>query len=280
MRLTAAQIASYARGAGFPESEITTATAVALAEHRGNVDTAALGDVGLQTSKWGPSVGVWQIRSLKPAYLAKVSGADAMRDASKLTDPAYNAAAAHAIWGAARGWTPWSTYPGVMLMYLPAARTAVAQAPASTAGAGAAAGAVQPVGLVGDAADAVTDAARAVVLPLNIFGSVGDTLDAAKAGLGLFARLLEFISKAAVWLGDSHNWIRIVKVWAGTWMTTLGLLMFGWPVIRPAAETAANFIPGGKLATAAGAKVATAKANSAGTKFRAAAAATPEGNAA
>lgn len=261
MRLTAAQVAAYASGAGFPSSEIPTATAVALAEHGGDVKTDALGDVSLQSSKWGPSVGIWQIRSLTPAYLAKASGTDKLRDQTRLVDPTFNAAAARAIW-AAKGWQPWSTYPGAYLLWLPSARAA-AKAPAAVkTESAAAAGSIVQAGFLDDAAGIAGDVARGVVLPLNVFGDVHSMLDAAKNAVGLLGNLLAFVAKAAAWLGNPDNWSRVLKVLVGWWMVLLGLLMFGWPAISKAAD----FIPAGKAAKAAGAakKAAPAAAAAAG----------------
>ncbi len=265
-RLSGPQLASLARGAGLPEGEVTTAVAVAYAENRGSLDAAKTipsdlqGDLGLQSAKWGPSVGPWQIRTLKPAYLAKASGADKYRDASKLTNPSYNAAAMRAIWAERGNWSAWSTYPAFSTLYLPTARAAVAGTPAASSSPGTAAGgAVQPVGFLDDVGDAAGDLAKTVVLPLNIFDSVGDTLGAAKAGLGLAARIVEFLAKAARWIADPHNWMRVVKVWAGSWLVVLGALMFAWPTLKPAVEKAANFIPAGKVAkVAAGGRAAAA----------------------
>lgn len=265
MRLTAAQAAAYASGAGFPSGEVANAVAVAIAENRGTWDgtsfeAADLGDVALETSKWGPSVGVWQIRSLKPAALAKTHGADTYRDASKLTDPAYNAKAAHAIWAEAGGWHPWSTYPGVYLLYLPQGNRA-AKAPALTAGSTAGAepvaftGTAQPVSLVGDLAGA---GLAGLSIPLGLLNPA-NMLGAAKQGLGLFAALFSLLAKAGVWISDSHNWFRIAEVWLGTWMSVVGLVMFGWPAIN----MAANFVPAGKVAKAAGTAARAGKASKA-----------------
>lgn len=270
-RLSGPQLASLARGAGLPEGEVTTAVAVAFAENRGTLDAAktvpsdARGDLSLQTAKWGPSVGPWQIRSLNQPHLGRASGADKYRDASKLTNPSYNAAAMRAIWAERGNWSAWSTYPAFSTLYLPTARAAVAGAPAASSSPGTAAGGAQvvPVNFLDDAAGLAGDAARAVVLPLNIFGDIGDTLGAAKAAVGLGARIVEFIVKAARWMGDPHNWMRVLKVWAGSWLVVLGALMFAWPTLRPAVEKAATLIPAGKVAKAAAGGRAAAAAGAA-----------------
>jgi len=123
--LTNAQVYAYARQAGFNRDQATTATAIANAES-GRL-TTNIGDTGIQTSTWGPSLGVWQIRSFKPAALAHAAGADRYRDPSRLRDPAFNAAAAFAVSNKGRNWAPWATYTsGDYKPYLPDARAAAA----------------------------------------------------------------------------------------------------------------------------------------------------------
>lgn len=254
MKLSAAQIAGYASQAGFPAAQIPTAVAVALAESGGNTDDQ--GDVILQTAKWGPSVGLWQIRSLKGEALSSAAGADRYRDASKLTDPTFNAQAARAIWGEAGGWSPWSTYPGTYLMYLPQARAA-AKAPAAigtgTSSGTATMGSVQTVGFGDTLGGALGLVVPGAPLALDLLTSPRDTLDAAKQGLGLLANVLGFIAKAAAWLADPGNWLRIIKVWVGTWLVVLGLAITAWPALSPVVNAAATVIPAGKVAKVAGA---------------------------
>jgi hypothetical protein len=59
----------------------------------------------LQDAKWGPSIGLWQIRSLKAE-----SGTGSPRDATRLKDPRFNAQAMRAISGGGDSFTPWTTY--------------------------------------------------------------------------------------------------------------------------------------------------------------------------
>lgn len=101
--LSPAQIYAYARGAGLSAAAATTATAVALAESGGNTD--AIGDVALEDAKWGPSVGLWQIRSLKAQ-----TGTGQPRDAEQLTSPAFNAASMAQISGAGSNFGAWTTF--------------------------------------------------------------------------------------------------------------------------------------------------------------------------
>lgn len=90
--------------AGFRGAALITAVAIAGAESTFNPN--ALGDVALQNSEWGPSLGLWQIRSLNPAFLHL----EPIRDADKLYDPYFNAKAAFQISKKGTDFSPWSTF--------------------------------------------------------------------------------------------------------------------------------------------------------------------------
>jgi lysozyme-like protein len=106
-QLTDQQIAELAAAAGFTGNDLDTAVAVALAESSGNSD--AIGDVSLQTDVFGPSVGLWQIRSVNPGHGNAFDQAHRNQQANM--DPATNAANAYAIQQQS-GWNQWSTYTG------------------------------------------------------------------------------------------------------------------------------------------------------------------------
>jgi hypothetical protein len=110
--LTAQQIAALAIQAGFTGDDAATATAIALAESSGK--TGAVGDLTITP---GGSIGLWQINlKYHPEYT---------RD--QLLDPQTNANAAFAIYSAAGGFTPWSTYKGGQYQaHLDDASTAIA----------------------------------------------------------------------------------------------------------------------------------------------------------
>lgn len=115
--LTAPQIYPLARQAGFSGPEAVIATAIALAESGGRSD--ARGDVSLANAKWGPSIGLWQIRSLNAD-----NGTGRPRDASRLTDPAFNARSAYSIYKGS-GWGAWTVYKtGAYMSKMDAAKTA------------------------------------------------------------------------------------------------------------------------------------------------------------
>lgn len=153
-KLPDGQIATLARNAGWKGTDLPIAVAVALAESGG--DTAARGDTGLVTSKWGPSIGLWQIRSLNAE-----KGKGTTRDELANVDPATNARHAHEIWQG-QGWGPWTTFGvGKYLLFMPRATAAVTGIGGDIAGGvvggagGAVAGAIVP-----DTASAILDVAR------------------------------------------------------------------------------------------------------------------------
>ena len=97
------QLVTYARHAGFIGEQQNVAGAVAIAESAGNAH--AIGDVALEDSVWGPSVGLMQIRSLRADR-----GTGRTRDELANLDSATNMRHAYDVFLAGRGWTPWSTY--------------------------------------------------------------------------------------------------------------------------------------------------------------------------
>jgi lysozyme-like protein len=99
--LNEARIAELARDAGFPESAIAKAVAVARCES--GFRARAMGDGHIVDLTWGPSIGVWQIRSRHADF-----GTGRPRDASRLIDPAFNARAAYAISNGGTDWSAWT----------------------------------------------------------------------------------------------------------------------------------------------------------------------------
>ena len=90
---------------GFPD--LDTAQAVAQAESGCYSD--AVGDLDITSPKWGPSIGLFQIRSLRSPQTF-YGGPDQWRYAWPLRDPIFNAKAAFAISKGGTDWTPWSTF--------------------------------------------------------------------------------------------------------------------------------------------------------------------------
>ena len=89
---------------GFKDKALRTAYAIAIAESGGRPN--AIGDVHLQDSKWGPSVGLFQIRSLK--HWRNYN--DPYRDATRLTNPQFNSEAAYIKSKSGKNFKPWTTY--------------------------------------------------------------------------------------------------------------------------------------------------------------------------
>jgi hypothetical protein len=102
---------------GFRGKALETAFAVALAES-GGVNKG--GDFGLQSDKWGPSWGAFQIRSLK--NWKKYN--DPYRDLTRLKNPQYNIEAAWHKSNQGTSWKAWSAYTnGAFTKYLDDARS-------------------------------------------------------------------------------------------------------------------------------------------------------------
>jgi len=109
------------RRAGFSGKALDTAFAVAMAESGGRMDRP--GDVRIQNKKWGPSLGMFQIRSLK--HWKDYN--DPNRDGKRLTNADFNAKAAFNISKGGTNWKPWSTYQnGSFLKYVDDAHRAEA----------------------------------------------------------------------------------------------------------------------------------------------------------
>lgn len=103
-KLSASQIYTLLLKGGFDHDQAVTMTAIAQAESARN--PAAVGDVGLQNRTWGPSVGLFQIRTLKAE-----TGTGSDRDIEHLTgNPQAQVKAALNISNHGRSFRPWSTY--------------------------------------------------------------------------------------------------------------------------------------------------------------------------
>lgn len=97
-------ILRLAKAAGFSGMSLQTIAAIGLAESGGR--TNAQGDVNIQDAKWGPSVGVWQVRTLKSD-----KGKGTTRDIDALlADPSKQAKSAWEISGGGQNFKPWSVY--------------------------------------------------------------------------------------------------------------------------------------------------------------------------
>ncbi|MGH3915220.1 MAG: hypothetical protein ACRDTC_17710 [Pseudonocardiaceae bacterium] len=110
--LNAGEIAKVAHQAGFRGKDLETAVAVALAESGGRPEVNA---AGAEDSR-----GLWQINSVHFGRF----------DADRLSEPGYNAKAAHAVWRDAGGFGPWTAYrTGAHRSFLDDAARAVQRRP-------------------------------------------------------------------------------------------------------------------------------------------------------
>ena len=102
--LSPSQIYTLLLQGGFTPDDARMMTAIAQAESAAN--PGAVGDVALETAKWGPSVGLFQIRTLKSE-----TGTGSDRDIQRLmNNPAEQVKAARNISNGGRNLRPWSTY--------------------------------------------------------------------------------------------------------------------------------------------------------------------------
>ena len=151
-----------ARSVGLSHERAVLAVAISQGESGGRTD--AVGDTSLTDATWGPSVGLWQIRSLNSER-----GTGRSRDASRLTDPGFNARSMAAISGHGSDFSPWSVYTsGAYRQYVDDVRAAVGTAgenPPGSISVGAWADIPGPLGDLGipSPGDAVEGAAQQVV---------------------------------------------------------------------------------------------------------------------
>lgn len=103
LRISPQDCTGYAHIAGFSGAGLVTIVAICGAESGYVVNN--YGDVGLQDSTWGPSIGLAQIRSLKAQ---RGTGQD--RDETRLVDPLFNLRSAFHISNGGRDFSAWSTW--------------------------------------------------------------------------------------------------------------------------------------------------------------------------
>lgn len=150
MKRTPADIYATARAAGLNSAQAVIATAIALGESGG--DDASVGDVNLQTQTWGPSVGLWQIRTL-----VSETGTGSDRDIKALQgNPARQAQAMVRISSNGTNWTPWTVYTrGIYTKFMGQATAAMSGGTAITG--------VSPAGLVTAPVNYATDLVSSAV---------------------------------------------------------------------------------------------------------------------
>lgn len=123
-----AEIAGYAKAAGFSGDALVKAVAVALAESSGNI-------YAHNPVPPDDSYGLWQINMLGKLgpERRKTFG---LKSNADLYNPAINAKAAFAISSGGKNFGPWSTYPVAAFAYMPRARKAAGAPSTPTTGTG------------------------------------------------------------------------------------------------------------------------------------------------
>jgi hypothetical protein len=206
--LTDQQVANTAAAGGWTGNDLVTAVAIAIAESgtrnpangRREVDSDAIGDVALQTGTWGPSVGPWQIRSLKAER-----GKGTTRDQDANMHPVTNAMHAHSIWAERHSFSPWSTFTNQSY------RLYVSRAQAVAAGASAeSAGHADPQG-----------------------NAVQDAIGGVAAGAQAAVDAVKVVARAGAWLTNPGNVTRILQVVIGAGFVMVGASIISKPVTEP-----------------------------------------------
>lgn len=262
--LTVNQIYATARAAGFPVYAATTATAIALAESKG--DPNAIGDVSLEDAIYGPSVGLMQVRSVKADR-----GSGRSRDETRLRDPLFNMKAAYAVSAAGLNWTPWSTYTTTdprhsYKQYMGVARGAQISTNVPN---------LKPTDSKGWTSWLKSIGVQVALGPflgtaVGAAGLIPGVNDFAANPLAAAKSALELAGRAGAWMANSHNWARVALVVAGAAGVLIGLQMLAKAGAGPvstvaaapvkAAKAAASVVPAGRVAkVAAGAAKATKK---------------------
>lgn len=119
---TPAEVYASLTDVGFDPAQAAIMTAIAGAES--GYDTTALGDTRLESSTWGPSYGLFQVRTSK-----RETGTGGTRDIARLaSSDTEQAEAAYEISRHGTDFSPWSAYSsGAYQGFLPAASQVAAK---------------------------------------------------------------------------------------------------------------------------------------------------------
>lgn len=192
MKRTPADIYATARAAGLNSAQAIIATAIALAESGG--DDTNIGDVSLQNGTWGPSVGLWQVRTLKAE-----TGSGSDRDIQALQgNPARQARAMFNISEQGKNWSPWTVYTkGIYTKFMGQATAAMTGGtPINTV---TPPGGLVNVGMASDAVSSAIEPVKAILIKLAFSG-----LGLALIGAGLIVAMKPQI-KQAVHEANKHT---------------------------------------------------------------------------
>ena len=121
---TAIWLAQLAKNAGFDKDAAIIAVSIVFPESDANPNNVS--DVSLETWCWGPSVGLWQTRTIKELGCQGLNDNFRYDPDGKLFDPQNNANAAFKESRGGRYWKPWTTYnKGLYKPFLEVAKKAV-----------------------------------------------------------------------------------------------------------------------------------------------------------
>lgn len=245
-RLPPEQIARLAYSAGVTDpARLATAVAIAMAESCGG-DPLAVGDTALVNETWGPSVGLWQIRSVKAQ-----TGTGQPRDVNRLTDPTFNARSMVTIAGdserAGRSpWYPWTVYKeGTYRTHLNAATAAANAVLAGTSGGGSSVGVSTPWGGV-----QVGGGGFQADLPGIGSVGIGGVDNAVGALIDSITSPLDFLRTLARFLFDPAFWRRVGLGAAGVVLVLAGAVIVARDVLGVNLSGVASLTPVGRIAGA------------------------------
>lgn len=202
------EVAGWAYDAGL-RNPVKLAQATAIATAESGRDPGKVGDLSLQTAKWGPSIGLWQIRSLKAEQ-----GKGTTRDADRLKDPMANARAMVEISKSGADWGPWSvTHPTDLFGF--------ARFNAAMPGATAAVSAMLAQKGVQKGADAAGNVADAALQPIEQLA-------------GVVTDAVQTPARIANWLTEPGTWQRILYFTTGGALVLIGVVLVARPVLGKA----------------------------------------------
>lgn len=201
-KLSPTEVGTYAFQAGITDTR-KLAEAIAIAQAESGLNTTAKGDTTLTNATWGPSIGLWQIRSLNAER-----GKGTTRDETKLSDPAFNARSMASISQNGNNWGPWSVWPLRALPFVPAMLPIAASIKAAKG--------------VSDVKEEITESVDSATQPIQDMASI------AKAGYQ--------------WVSDRDNIIRVGQYLLGLSLLMIGLAIFAKGPIQSAASTATSVV--------------------------------------
>jgi len=204
------------------DARIRAAIATGISKLESNGwDTAARGDTGLQTQKWGPSIGLWQIRSLNAQL-----GSGGTRDEQANLDPAHNADAMVSISSGGTNWIPWTVWKdqGIRPQVQQIAAQTAADIGLSFTEIAEAGGAVPGTYGLGDITNAVTHPVDVITqAPVAVATGVASIPGLVTDPLKALAQLLSFLLNPAFWRRLGEGALGVALVMAGAYVTITDL---------------------------------------------------------